>query len=210
MHPSPHAVVGTLPGRLATWPAVHEVPQAALKTTTPQPRAEAQVDVAALFAEHGPFLLRVVERLTGPGPHVEDVVQEAFLTLHAKRWLLASTTPWRPWLYRVAVNLVQHHRRSFARRARLANAVEHQSAPTGLQDPHQVLDDRSNAARVRAAVMEIPLLQRDVFVLYEFEELTGQEISDLLGIPENTVWSRLRVARTAFKQALLRSDGGAP
>src|SRR5689334_3255055 len=52
-------------------------PSAATNVDTP-----AKVDVGKLFEEHAPFLLRCVERMTGPGSHVEDIVQEVFLTAH--------------------------------------------------------------------------------------------------------------------------------
>lgn len=172
-------------------------------------QAPGAVDVTALFREHAAFLARVIERITGPGPHVEDILQETFLTLHVKGNTLPADTPWRGWLYRVAVHQVQHHRRSYARRTRLGDAVTVEPTVAEAPSAHDVAETRSNAARVRAAVATIPLLQREVFVLFELEGVGGTEIAALLGIPENTVWSRLRVARDAFKAALVK-DGGGP
>jgi RNA polymerase sigma-70 factor, ECF subfamily len=54
--------------------------------------------------------------------------------------------------------------------------------------------------------------RRAVFVMHELDELPAPEIADALGIPVNTVYSRLRVARERFAQALerLKARGGLP
>jgi RNA polymerase sigma-70 factor (ECF subfamily) len=44
--------------------------------------------------------------------------------------------------------------------------------------------------------------QREVFVMFELEELSGKEIAAIVGAPLKTVFSRLRLARTAFTTAL--------
>jgi RNA polymerase sigma-70 factor (ECF subfamily) len=46
--------------------------------------------------------------------------------------------------------------------------------------------------------------QRLVFVLFEIESMTGNEISEALGIPLGTAYSRLRLARAAFRAAVAR------
>jgi RNA polymerase sigma-70 factor (ECF subfamily) len=50
--------------------------------------------------------------------------------------------------------------------------------------------------------------QRNVFVLFEIERMTGQEASEALSIPLGTVYSRLTLARKTFRQALLRRELG--
>jgi RNA polymerase sigma factor (sigma-70 family) len=96
--------------------------------TAGTPRGVQRPQLAHLFKEHAPFLLRVVERMTGQGPHVEDIVQETFVTAAQKLGALPLDTPWRGWLVRVSVNHVRHHRRAFARRAQLSQQVDHVAA----------------------------------------------------------------------------------
>ena len=162
--------------------------------------AAAGVDVGRLFDAHAPFLLRVVARLTGAGDHVEDLVQEVFLTAHRRRGELDPGTDLRGWLYRVAVNLVQHHRRSFARRRALQDKAQAQVPEEGPAGPDTLAARREQALRIRACLERLPLKQREVFVLFELEELEGRQISELLDIPENTVWSRLHHARERFRR----------
>jgi len=172
---------------------------------TRQARDLPTVDAGALFAEHAPFLLRVVERLTGPGDHVEDVVQEVFLTAHRKRAELDPQSDLRGWLYRVARNLIHHHRRSFARRRQLAEAAGHEQAPE-VESPDATVARRQQADRIRACVEKLPLKQREVFVLFELEELEGAAVAALVGIPEGTVWTRLKKGREKFKTLWARDS----
>lgn len=161
--------------------------------------AVVDVDVGALFTLHAPFLLRVVERLTGPGAHVEDLVQEVFIVAHRRRAALKDVPELRGWLYRVAANRAAQHRRSLWRRFRLARAVEIEPAREAT-GPDDVAARRQHGARVRAAVLALPFLQREAFVLVELEGFDTRTTAALLDIPEGTVSSRLSTARKLFRQ----------
>jgi RNA polymerase sigma-70 factor (ECF subfamily) len=158
-----------------------------------------EVDLGALFREHAPFLVRVVARMVGSVDRAEDVVQRTFMTAHRKGVPRADRDVARAWLYRVAMNEVRHERRSVARRLRLAFAAS-QERPAAPATPGDAAEAASTAAEVRRVVGQLPEAQREVFVLYELEELSGGEIASLLGVPENTVWSRLRLARGRFRK----------
>jgi len=53
----------------------------------------------------------------------------------------------------------------------------------------------------------MPVEQRAVFVLFELEEMSGEEIATLLAVPEGTVRSRLRLARRAFTKSVTLRQG---
>jgi len=53
----------------------------------------------------------------------------------------------------------------------------------------------------------LPVDQRTVFVLFELEEMSGEQIAALLSVPEGTVRSRLRLARRAFSRILAERQG---
>jgi len=154
-----------------------------------------------LFDEHGPYLCRMVQRLTGSRELAEDVVQEVFLLAHNRRDELEDRVGIRTWLYRVAVNHVRHRRRSYARYQGLLDRYKQHPASTDSTETPLDLTSRAERGRlIQECVARLSLKQREVFVLYELEELEGAEIAVLLGIPVNTVWSRLRLARAAFRR----------
>jgi RNA polymerase sigma-70 factor (ECF subfamily) len=63
----------------------------------------------------------------------------------------------------------------------------------------------SAAVRLLASLLdELDEPKREIFTLIEVDELSVPEAADVLGIPLNTAYSRLRAARQAFEAALLR------
>lgn len=165
--------------------------------TADAPRTER---LAQLFDDHAEFLVRVVTRSVGTRDRAEDVVQRAFLIAHRKGLPDIEPDHARAWLYRVAMNEVQHERRSLARRTRLASSVAREPQPEAERLQDDVMVERDRARLVREIVADLPDAQREVFTLYELEEMPGQAIAEMLEIPENTVWSRLRLARQRFEK----------
>jgi len=164
------------------------------------------VDVGVLFDAHAPFLARVVERLSGAGAHVEDIVQETFVVAHRRRQHLASIENLRGWLYRTAANLVRHHHRGAQRRTQLSQRYQTEARELA-DDPAEVAQRRATALLVRSCVAELSDKLREVMVLYEFEGLAGREIAAMLELPEKTVWSRLRLARKQFERLFTARAG---
>lgn len=162
--------------------------------------ASTDLDIGRLFDAHAPYLCRVVHRLTGSRETAEDVVQEVFLLAYNRRSELEDRTGIRTWLYRAAVNHVRHRRRSFSRYQGLMD--RYQQHP-GLKDkeegPDEVASRMERGKIMQECVAQLSEKLREVFVLYELEELEGNEIAAILDLPVNTVWSRLRLARAAFR-----------
>ena len=163
--------------------------------------AHGAADIGRLFDEHAPYLCRVVHRLTGSAETAEDVVQEVFLLAYDRRHELEDRTGIRTWLYRVAVNHVRHRRRSFARYRGLLDRYQAEPTPTvDDRTPDELASRQERGRLIHQCVQQLSDKQREVFVLYELEELEGQEIAEILDLPVNTVWSRLRLARQAFRK----------
>lgn len=181
------------------------------ETNVVELRSRGAVDIGRLFDEHAPYLCRVVHRLTGSAEAAEDVVQEVFLLAYNRRNELEDRTGIRTWLYRVAVNHVRHRRRSFARYRGLLDRYQAEPDPVvGAPAPDDTVERQQRGALIHECVQRLSDKQREVFVLYELEELEGAEIASILDLPVNTVWSRLRLARQAFRKhwaAVARVDG---
>lgn len=156
-------------------------------------------DISQWFDDHGAFLLRVVKRLHGDHSEAEDIVQETFVVAFRRRAELPADLPVRAWLYRVAVNLVRHQRRGLARRLAFRARLDSEVARSQKPEHERGLELAELAAQVRACVTRLPSRQREVFVLFELEGLEGHLIAELLGIPLNTVWTRLHHGRARFR-----------
>jgi RNA polymerase sigma-70 factor (ECF subfamily) len=170
----------------------------ALSQPARQAAAAHELNIEELYGEHAPFLARVLRRLTGPGPHVDDLLQDTFLIAHRKRASFAGRSQVRTWLYGIAMRLASRHHRSARRFSRFKEVLSREPEQSQAPGPDDALDRKQKSALVEQALAKLSFKHREVFVLYEIEELSGREISELLDVPEGTVWTRLHHARSRF------------
>ncbi len=168
--------------------------------------AKPGLDVTHLYQEHAPFIGRVLLRLLGDGTHVDDLLQETFIVAFQKRETFdPSRAAASSWLYGIASNLCKHHRRGAGRFSTLRGALARENSELPLT-PDGALEREQEIALVQRLVQKLPFKQREVFVLFEIEELGGKEIADMLEIPIGTVWTRLHDARRRFRERLKHSQ----
>lgn len=148
-------------------------------------------DVAELFDRHHEPLHRYVARLTGDVDAAADVAQEAFVRL------LDQPTPPRnprPWLFRVATNLVRQNARSVRRRERLGHDGRVQGAHGDPPRSPEFLAERQLARRrVMAALEGLTSKERQALLMRE-EGFKHREIADALGTTTGSVGTLLRRA----------------
>ena len=172
--------------------------------------AAAPLDIDALYTAHAAFLGRVLIRLVGDGAHIDDLIQETFIIAHRKRDTYDGRSAPRTWLYGIASRLALRHRRGVGRwlRALGRYAGETDAGAGTAPGPDRALDRARAAKLVRDGLDRLPFKQREVFVLYELEELDGAEIAAMLAIPVNTVWTRLHHGRKRFGEVMRKRIGG--
>lgn len=149
-----------------------------------------------VYDRHADTVIGIARRVTGDQQLASEIAQDVFVTL----W----TAPERVDLQRGSIRSylgVVAHRRSVdaVRRAVRRNRAE---AACERPDPDDLLDDRVADAdamarcreRLLAALDELPEAQRDAVMLAYFERRTLKEMARLLGIPEGTAKSRVRLA----------------
>jgi RNA polymerase sigma-70 factor (ECF subfamily) len=146
-----------------------------------------------LFEEHASFVWRSLRRLSVAEADLDDMLQEVFLVVHQRLSDYEERSRARSWLYSICVRVASGQRRKVnRRRENLSLAVpERASAPVQLQG----VEDREALALGHRLLALLPDEQREVFVLYEVEEMPMAEIAAALGCPLYTAYSRLRTAR---------------
>jgi RNA polymerase sigma-70 factor (ECF subfamily) len=143
-----------------------------------------------LFEEHFSFVCRSLQRLGVREADLEDIAQELFLAVHRALPESDRTRPLKPWLFGFAVRYASNYRRLAWHKGR-----ELDDMPVSPK-----LHDKLAAKRtVLAALERLDFDKRVVLVMHDLEELTAPEIAQELGIPLNTVYSRVRLAREAFR-----------
>src|SRR5262245_23198804 len=144
---------------------------------------------AELFREHAPYAGRALRNLGVGEADVPDALQETFLVVHRKLAAFRGDSSLRTWIYGICLRIAAAHRRRPQRReVALDLAADTRSEAT----PHDEAERRQDLLRLDAALDTLDDDKREVFVLYEMEELTLAEIASVVGAPLPTVYSRLQ------------------
>jgi RNA polymerase sigma-70 factor, ECF subfamily len=151
------------------------------------------------------------------GEDAEDAVQDAFLRAY-QAFASYQGGSEKAWLMTIVRNVCLTR---LKRRVQLGKVVmldeamgevEGTSAdivPASLNSrPDTELFAKIERARVQAALKKLPQNMREIVVLREFEDLSYQEISEIVGIPVGTVMSRLSRARAQLKALLIENEDG--
>lgn len=155
----------------------------------------ADVSLDAVFRQHFDYLWRVSRSLVGPSL-ADDVVQEVFLLLRVKLETFTGGSI-RAWLYGLTRNVARNALRSRARRERRDHLAGLALVP---QRTEPVSRAHEAADLMDRFLSRLPRAQREAFVLKELEGLTAAEISSALGVPMQTVYSRVRAAKTELSR----------
>jgi RNA polymerase sigma-70 factor (ECF subfamily) len=158
----------------------------------------------SVYDTYFPYIWRSVQRLGVPLYHADDVVQDVFLVVHRKLSEFEGRSTLKTWLYGIALRVARAYRMQSRRSGeRVALDAEQVEAPAAARPDEQA--ENAEAARLVNALLDgIDYDQREVFVLAELEQLSAPEIAEALGVKLNTVYSRLRLARSAFADAAAR------
>jgi RNA polymerase sigma-70 factor (ECF subfamily) len=145
-------------------------------------------------------------RLGVPPDAMDDVVQEVFIVIHNKLDTLERPEALRSWIYGIARRTVSTYHRG--QRARIPLSIQAGIEREAISLEPTPLAHTETSAELQMLfnlLDELDELKREVFALVEIEELSVPQVAELLGIPLNTAYSRLRAARQAFDAALARN-----
>ena len=160
-----------------------------------------------LYAEHFNFVWRTLRRLGVPEADLPDVAQEVFVVVHRRLPDFEPRARMTTWLFPICLHAARDRRRRAHVRREVPREEYDLVDPAPL--PGSDLERQQDLALFEAALADMNLDQRAVFVLFELEDLRGEDIAATLGIPLGTVYSRLRLARGAFRNGVLTRTGAA-
>lgn len=159
-------------------------------------------DWSRFYDEHFDFVWRSLRRLGVPVPALDDAAQEVFVIAFRRQSEFEGRSSVKTWLFGIAWNRA----RQLARGARRHPEEPLPETPLATLEPNQEQAAiEAEALRFAYRVLaELTPERRAVLVMVEMEEMTAPEIAQVLGIPVNTVYSRIRLARADFEAALKR------
>ena len=169
-------------------------------------RVRATGDTAAfalLVTRYRGRVIALARRLLPAEPgEAEDIAQETCAAAYAARAGSRRGEPFRPWLYKIAVNRCLDRLRARQRRPPPAD-IDHVPEPEDDgSDPLDALLADERGARLEQAVAALLPHYRAVFVLRHLDDLSYEEIAQAMGLPLGTVKTHLFRARAQLRQAL--------
>lgn len=171
-------------------------------------RSTDALDLDVLYRAHARTVARWVTRLAGPNADVDDLVHETFLIVERRLSEFRGDGKVTTWLYRIAERVVLDARRKerFRRWFSRVRAVEIEGSLSSTQPtPVDALEQRQSADSVYRILDRMPEKYRTVLILFELEEMSGEEIAALTGVNPATVWVHLHRARARFLREMKRA-----
>ena len=173
-------VTGAVEGGLAWQAWGSATPAALLAENGRGAKSHAPDRVERGVREHHAFVFRLLRRLGVPEEGADDALQQVFL-IYAKRIAKVGHGKDKSFLFGIALRVARSTRRALSKLAPVTEAAILESIPApATTGPEQALDDRRARALLDGLLDRMPVDLRTIFVLYEVEELTMNEISEWL------------------------------
>lgn len=175
-----------------------------------------------LVARHQRGIYNFILRSVRDRPRAEELLQEVFLRVVRAKDRYERTAKFTTWIYAIARNLcVDESRRARFRKHKSLDAKrpgrdgeEGGNMLSRLPSPDVPTDEAADAPTLRkrmtAAIDALPDEQREVFLLRQVSGLSFREIGETLGVPENTIKSRMRYALEKLREHLHDLHGDEP
>jgi RNA polymerase sigma-70 factor, ECF subfamily len=176
---------------------IHAI-EVAISPVSAAQESEQLREFRVLYEAQASNVSRFLSRLGVPANQLEDARQEVFL--EAYRYLpgFRGESSLKTWLYRLCVSEARRSRKR--ENVRRWVQVHFGSGPEGSTQGE--LSNEQSARLVEKALRTLPSGEREAFVLYELEGLSGAEIAAVLEITEASVWRRLHYSRERFRAAI--------
>ncbi len=142
----------------------------------------------------------------------DDIFQSIFLKIHAAAESYDPARPLGPWLFTIVANTVRNHFRAQAvpmTTVSRDDPLDPIDPPDPNPGPEHIANARETVAWLEQALLDLPMVQREVLLLVTIAGLGQQDVANSLNLPLNTVKTHLRRARLALAAGLADRDAPA-
>jgi RNA polymerase sigma-70 factor, ECF subfamily len=159
-------------------------------------RAGNAVSLEQFFRSHVRYVERVIARLTGPTPDLEDLVQTTFIQAIGSFGRYRGEASLKTWVTRIAVHVALHQLRSGVRRTVPLELVPAAAEPADPATPaDQIAASGQLARRLHTLLDRIAAKKRIAFLLYTVQDFSIEEVAALMGASKAATKSRIWFAR---------------
>jgi RNA polymerase sigma-70 factor, ECF subfamily len=184
-------------------------PPRSVTTSVERARPSAPPSFEAVYERHLAFVWRSLRMLGVPSDGLDDAAQDVFGVIARQLPAFEGRSSLRTWVFGITQNIASNHRRKRARKLARLESIDDVACGAALDGlasrvptPHAHAEGREAADLVMRFCAELEESRRAVFVLGVLEGVPAPEIAELLGLPLNTVYTRIHAMRQALRERL--------
>lgn len=152
-------------------------------------------------------IMRYARRFLYNVPDAEDSVQEVFIKAYTNIKSFDAARRFSPWLYRIAHNeFLNAIRKKYHDPLPFFDPDTLIPHPIAPEETDKIVKDKELKELMSSNLNKLPAKYREPLVLYYFEDLSYQEISDIMQIPVSTIGVRINRAKQTLRKNLLNSQ----
>ena len=175
-------------------------PKIASRTYPDGAATETFLDFATTFRDEFSYVWNTLSRMGIASRDLEDVTHDVFVNVCRQWTSYDPSRPIKPWLFGFSFRIASDYRRLARHRREVMRAVPdpEDRAPLAIE----MLIGAEERARLEAALQEVKLEHRAVLMLHDIDGFAIPDVARELGMPLNTAYSRLRLAREELARTL--------
>jgi len=166
--------------------------------------------ITELFRAHRPVVERLLRRLVGPTPDIEDLLQSTFVEVLRNLSRFRGEARIATWICGIAVNVAHHHLRAGKIRRHVPLEVvvhDESSAAVQVANDHRgaeyFIDNERLAIRLHRLLDRLTPKKRIALMLYVMEDKSVEEIAALMNATQTATRSRMYFARRELRKLIL-------
>jgi RNA polymerase sigma-70 factor, ECF subfamily len=151
--------------------------------------------VEEIYRMHSAEVARWAARLGGPHVELEDAVQEVFTQVQRHLDSYRGEAKLTTWLFQITANVLRQHRRRDRWKRWMRSSSDELEQVAAPGSPHESLEARQARELIHRAMDGMSERYRTALVLFEIEDLPGDEVAERMGIKLSNLWVLLHRAR---------------
>lgn len=152
-----------------------------------------------LMRTYGNDVIRIAYSYLKQKQLAEDVAQDVFIKCYEKMDSFRNESSYKTWLIRITVNRCKDVLKSWSyKNLYITDFFKSKQTKANLDHTYGVSEDKED---ISMQVMELPVKQREVIILFYYEEFSVEEIANLLKTNPSTVKTRLHRGRLKLRES---------
>ena len=158
-------------------------------------REEKDFLLEKIMIDYGNELVRLAFSYVKDAEIAKDLVQNTFIKCYKNLESFRFDAQIKTWLYRITINECKDYLKSWHYKMVQVKSFINETTKSIIPSTEKIVIEKHNKEEIKDTIFSLPKVYREVVYLYYYDSLTSEEIASVLGIPVNTVKTRLRRAK---------------